>query len=214
MASTMFKSVGFHTGRACIIRLAVALSMLACTDVVLNSAANAETFTSAYTSTAAKDCRKGHSFKIDGDDYASDRVCPGIGGLVVLWQEDDLRGTISVGRTARAAAAEPAASQGFGAFNSTTDVIEWRLDGKRKPFAIIQRWHIADHENMTRDGRPGTYQRLVVTRLPQGPVCHVAYIDVKDNPNANDEARTVADQQARGFDCKESPAAKRDQSSN
>jgi hypothetical protein len=213
MASTMFKFTELYTaGRACI-QLSAALSMLICTDVGLNAAATAETFTSAYTSTAAKDCRKGHSFKIDGDDYASDRVCPGIGGLVVLWQEKDLRGTISVGRNVKAAAAEPAASQGFGAFNSTTDTIEWRLDGERKPFAIIQRWHIADPDNPTRDGRPGTSQRLVVTRLPPRPVCHVSYIDVKGNPNANDEARKVADETARGFDCKESPAAKRDQSS-
>jgi hypothetical protein len=197
----MFKPAEFHiAGRACT-RLGAALSMLACTDVVLMPTATAETFTSAYTSTAAKDCRKGHSFKIDGDDYASDRVCPGVGGFVVLWQEDDLRSTISVGRTAKAAAAEPAASQGFGAFNSTTDTIEWRLDGKAKPFAIMQRWHIADADNPTKDGRPATSQRLVVTRLPPGPVCHVAYIDVRGNPNANEEARRIADETARGFDC-------------
>jgi hypothetical protein len=212
MASTMSKFSEFHiVGQACI-RLGAALSMLACTDVVLMPVATAQTPTSVYTSTAAKDCRKGHSFKIDGDDYASDRVCPGVGGLVVLWQEEDLRGTISVGRTAKAAAAEPAASQGFDAFNSTTNTIEWRLDGKRKPFAIIQRWHIADHENPARDGRPGTKQTLVVTRLPPGPVCHVADIEVKGNPNANEEARKIADETARGFDCKESPAAQRDTS--
>jgi hypothetical protein len=198
--------------RACI-GLGTALSVLACTDVVLNAAAKAETFTSVYTSTAAKDCRKGHSFKIDGDDYASDRTCPGVGGFVVLRQEEDLRETISVGRTASAAAAEPAASQGFGAFNSTTDTVEWRLDAKGKPFAIIQRWHIADADNPTRDGRPGTSQRLIVTRLPPGPVCHIAYIEVRGNPTANEEARKIADEQARNFDCRESPAAKRDTSS-
>ena len=57
--------------------------------------------------------------------------------------------------------------------------------------------------------RPGTRQMLVVTRLPPGPVCHVAHIEVKGNPNANEEARKVADQLARGFNCDESPAAKR-----
>jgi hypothetical protein len=132
----------------------------------------------------------------------------------VLWQESDLRGTISVGRTAKAAAVEPAASQGFEAFNSTTDTIEWRLDGKARPFAIIQRWHIADADNPTKDGRPGTFQRLVVTRLPPGPVCHVVYIEVKGNPNANEEARRIADETARDFDCEKSPALKREQSSN
>jgi hypothetical protein len=42
---------------------------------------------------------------------------------------------------------------------------------------------------------------LVVTRLPPGAVCHVAYIDVKANPNANELARKAADELARDFHC-------------
>ena len=42
---------------------------------------------------------------------------------------------------------------------------------------------------------------LVVTRLPPGPVCHVAYVDVKANPDANELARKAADEVARGFRC-------------
>jgi hypothetical protein len=42
---------------------------------------------------------------------------------------------------------------------------------------------------------------LVVTRLPPGPVCHVAYIDVQANPHANELARKAADELARGFNC-------------
>ena len=212
MEGCMFHLPRRRLARRVSIGLGTVLLMPVGSDVGLVAAAKAEAVTSAYTSTAAKDCRKGHNFKVDGDDYASDRVCPGLGGLVVLWQEDDLRGTISVGRTASAAKAEPAAAQGFGAFNSTTDTIEWRLAGG-KPFAIIQRWHIADAENPGKDGRPGTKQMMVVTRLPPGPVCHVAYVEVKGNPNANKEARKIADEQARGFNCKDSPAAKRDASS-
>ncbi len=41
---------------------------------------------------------------------------------------------------------------------------------------------------------------LVVTRLPPGAVCHVAYVDVKANPNANEVARQAADK-ARDFNC-------------
>jgi hypothetical protein len=42
---------------------------------------------------------------------------------------------------------------------------------------------------------------LAVTRLAPGPVCHVAYIDVKANPNANELARKAADETARSFLC-------------
>jgi hypothetical protein len=37
--------------------------------------------------------------------------------------------------------------------------------------------------------------------LPPGAVCHVAYVDVKANPNANEVARDAADRLAKTFDC-------------
>jgi hypothetical protein len=165
------------------------------------SLAAADGVSSVYSSTADKDCRKLSHLKVDGDDYASERTCRGPSGLVVVKNEDDLRETISVGRSGNAAASEPAASQGFGPFNSTTNTIEWRMaDGR--PFAMIQRWHIADNDDPEKNGRPKTKQMLVVTRLPPGAVCHVAYIDVKANPDANEVARKAADELAPGFDCK------------
>ena len=118
----------------------------------------------------------------------------------MLVSEDDLRETVSVGRNRAAAAREPAAQSWFGPFNSTTATVEWRaLDGK--PFAIIQRWHIADNSDEDSSGRPIAKPLLAVTRLPPGPVCHVAYIDVQANPDANELARKAADEAARGFQC-------------
>ncbi len=67
---------------------------------------------------------------------------------------------------------------------------------------MIQRWHIADNDDPEKNGRPKSKQMLVVTRLPPGAVCHVAYIDVTANPQANELARKAADELARGFDCK------------
>ncbi|MDB5500990.1 MAG: hypothetical protein JWR89_892 [Tardiphaga sp.] len=174
-----------------------AIAALAC---AVGSAAASDGVTSTYTSTADKDCRKLSSFKIDGDDYASEYLCPGYAGLKVLKQEDDLREKISVGRSAGAAAREPAAAQGFGPFNSTTNSVEWRVANGR-PFAMIQRWHIADNDDPDKTGRPQAKQMLVVTRLPPGAVCHVAYIDVTANADANEIARKAADEVARGFGC-------------
>lgn len=162
------------------------------------SPANAQTFSSSYTSSAPKDCRTiGKSSKLDG---SATRACPGKSGLVVLISEDDLRETVSVGRNHKAAAREPASQVWFGPFNSTAHTIEWRaVDGK--PFAIIQRWLIADNADADRRGRPAAKPMLAVTRLPPGPVCHVAYVDGLANRNPNELAREAADKYARDFNC-------------
>ena len=161
----------------------------------LISPVSAQTFSSSYTSSAEKDCRTIGKPK----DVSTKQVCPGKSGLVVLISEDDLRQTVSVGPDHVAAAKEPAAETWFAPFNSTGQTVEWRaVDGK--PFAIIQRWLIADNDD-TKAGSPISKPMLAVTRLPPGPVCHVAYIDGQANRNANELARQAADEFARDFKC-------------
>lgn len=174
----------------------IGLAVLAL-GIGLNGAA-AQSMGSSYTSTAPKDCRQiGKPGELDG---STTRACPGKNGLIVLIAEDDLREIVSVGRNRKAAAEEPAAKVWFGPFNSSETTIEWRaMDAK--PFAIIQRWHIADNNDPDKQGRPNTKAMLVVTRLPPGPVCHVAYVDAIANPAANELARKAADDFARSFTC-------------
>src|SRR5215470_16734055 len=176
----------------------LAIPALLAAVFALISPANAQTFSSSYTSTAPKDCRPvGKPSKLDG---STTQVCPGKSGLVVLIGEGDLRETVSVGRSREAAAKEPAAETWFGPFNSTAHTVEWRaVDGR--PFAIIQRWLIADNDDADKTGRPTSKPMLAVTRLPPGPVCHVAYVDGQANRNANELARQAADQFARDFKC-------------
>jgi hypothetical protein len=157
--------------------------------------ADAQSLSSLYTSTAEKDCRVK-----DAPPDGSISICPGKGGLIVVLTEADARQTVSVGRNPKAADNEPAANQSFRPFNSTTNTVEWRI-ANGKPFAIIQRWHISDNEEQDKHGRPVGRNLLVVTRLPPGPVCHVAYIDARANPNPNELARKVADEAARDFQC-------------
>jgi hypothetical protein len=176
----------------------IALALLICADSGLVSTADAQTIGSTYTSTNPKDCRV--SGAGNGVDDSTTRFCSGKAGLGVLVNEDDLREAVSVGRSRAAAAREPAAQLWFGPFNSTTTTVEWRTQGG-KPFAIIQRWHLADNDDEDRNGRPTAKTMLVVTRLPPGPACHVAYVDVKANPTANELARKAADEFARGFKC-------------
>ena len=177
--------------------IATTLSLVAVSAaMVLQS--NAETIGSSYTSTAPKDCRVKSAG--NGVDDSTIRVCPGKDGLIVLISEDDLREAVSVGRNRLGASKEPAAQSWFGPFNSTTNTIEWRSANGR-PFAIIQRWHIADNADQDKSGRPIAKPMLAVTRLSPGPVCHVAYVDVQANPDANELARRAADDLARKFKC-------------
>jgi hypothetical protein len=158
----------------------------------------AQSMGSTYSSTAPKDCRQiGKPSELDG---STTRVCPGKDGLIVLIAEDDLREIVSVGRNRKAAAEEPAAKVWFAPFNSSEATVEWRSAGT-KPIAMIQRWHIADGTDPDKQGRPNTKAMLVVTRLPPGPVCHVAYVDAIANPTANELARKAADDFARSFTC-------------
>ena len=164
----------------------------------LISAARAQTFSSSYTSSAEKDCRTiGKPWDPNGSTM---QVCPGKSGLVVVISEDDLRQTVSVGPDRAAAGKEPAAEAWFAPFNSTVNTVEWRaVDGK--PFAIIQRWLIADNNDLDKAGTPTSKPMLAVTRLPPGPVCHVAYVDGQANRNPNELARQAADEFARDFKC-------------
>jgi hypothetical protein len=178
--------------------LAVIVTMTLCARATPVRAQAAETI-STYTSTAKKDCKVIPPAK-DDPDPGFHHICPGMGGLIVSNIEGDLREVVSVGRGRAAAEKEPAAKAFFGPFSSTTNTIEWRHPKGGAPFAIIQRWHLADNDDPGPDNRPRTKQMLVVTRLPPGPVCHVAYVDVKANANANEIARQAADK-ARDFTC-------------
>jgi hypothetical protein len=183
-----------------------AICACALAGTMVAGALAAEEFVSSYTSTAANLCKKVQGSKgADEGDWGV-RSCPGLAGFIVRMTEDDLRMTVSFGRSMAAAKKEPAARQGFGPFNLVNDRLEWRsVKGAPQPFAIIQRWLIADNESPDKNGRPLSVGLLVVTRLAPGSVCHAAYIDVRANPNAIAIARQAADEKARTFDCAGKP---------
>lgn len=166
--------------------------------------ASAQAPTSQYTSAKDKDCRVAEKNKPKEEMPWTTQSCKGVGGLVTRIFDADERQTVSFGKTIATAAKEPAAEQGFGPFNHVHNVIEWRLrDGK--PFATIQRWFVADNDNMDKDGRPKDAQILVVMRL--SPACHVAYIDANANADANVLARQAADDKATAFTCNKDEVA-------
>jgi hypothetical protein len=161
----------------------------------------AENFESHYTSVAIEKCRTVDEAK-PGEGEWHIWSCKGRAGLVVVRAEADLREIVSVGRSVEAAREEPAAKTWFGPFNIAGDTIEWRsIKGAKAPFAIIQRWTLSDSENPDNEGAPKPYGLMVITRLPPGPVCHVALVDANENADHNVLARRVADEHARVFRC-------------
>jgi len=176
-----------------------AIFAVALATAIATSAA-AQDAESHYTSTAEKACKTIDKAKESEGDWVV-LGCPGRAGLVIRITEDDLRTTVSAGRTQAAADDEPAAGQGFPPFNRVGDTLEWRGVKGGAPFALIQRWFLSDSQNPDADGRPRPVGLMVVTRLPPGPACHVAYVDVRANPDANALARRAADEHARTFRC-------------
>jgi hypothetical protein len=176
----------------------MALAALSAALTLASGTAAQAAFGSSYSTTAAANCWSADGNK-NADDHMS-RICRGKAGLVVFVSVDDLRETVSVGHQRAEAAAEPAARAWFGPFSSAAPRVEWRMAGSM-PFAIIQRWQIADQSDQDKSGRPRDKALLVVTRLAPGGVCHTAYVDVSANPNANELARQAADKDARGFGC-------------
>ena len=180
--------------------VALALSGLAVATFA-SHAAPQSIVVSSYSSLAAANCWIEGPPPLRVEDSPT-RVCRGKATLVVLVSKDDKRETVSVGHNRVEAANEPAAQTFFGPFNSALPAIEWRIAGNN-PLAMIQRWRIADvvDQTMSNGGGPAAKPLLVVSRLPPGGVCPVAYVDAEANPNADELARQAADQIARDFKC-------------
>ena len=163
--------------------------------------ARAEEIANQVISADVEKCRKFDSVRVDDSEPYAAWICSGVAGYKVTVTDDDLRTTVSVGTNIRRAQKEPAANQSFGPFNSAHERIVWRGRKGAKPFAILQRWTIADQENLDKNGRPSGVDLFIVTRLPPGPVCHVAYVDASANDEAEALARRAADAHARKFRC-------------
>jgi hypothetical protein len=129
--------------------------------------------------------------------------CDGLPDYPVYLAEGDLRFYMSFGPRAEK---QKAATQTLGPFNTVFRdkrnriTIEWRYvrrGGKDLPYAAIVRYFTS------RDGTKG--QALIVTRISDQEACHVAYVDALANPSAIALARSIADERARTFSCKDEP---------
>lgn len=120
--------------------------------------------------------------------------CDGYRGVPVRVAEGNLRYFLGYGRNG---AEQCSSRQTLGPFHTIGKTLEWRVmrefPGHLTPVATILRYRT------DADGRTGEY--LVVTRLDGTQACHMAYVDVRAQKDANVLARQAADRYGPTFDC-------------
>lgn len=163
----------------------------------LSAAARAEEIVSAYTDIDVDKGCTTFDLNEEGGEFAN-IACNGYGGYPVLIYAADLRESIYYGFP-------PAGDhvwESFAAFNSTGPKIEWRVskDGNRTiPFATIHRWFVSDAEDA--DKRTEVLVVSKVGQVGEQAGCTVGLVLASGNPQANETARRIADEQAREFAC-------------
>lgn len=158
---------------------------------------SAAEISSAYTDLDLDKGCSTFSLNEEGGEFAN-MACNGWSGYPVLVYSGDLRESIFYGFPP---AGDPV-WESFDGFNSAGPKIEWRLEtdgGRTVPFATIHRWRVSDGDDPKR-----TTEVLVVEKVGQVDArdgCAVGLVMASGNPNANEMARRIADEQARDFAC-------------
>ncbi|MHB2267584.1 hypothetical protein [Aliihoeflea sp. PC F10.4] len=135
----------------------------------------------------------------DGEGDWADLICAGYRGYPVIVTYTDLRYVAYYGLPPEGQLPRQA---GFHPFNHPGTRIEWRMDrGERveEPFAAIHRWFISTGEEGARDMEILTVSK--VATMQDRAACFVGFVMASGNPEANVEARRIADENARDFDC-------------
>lgn len=168
--------------------------------VTLCQPAHAGAISSAYTDLDwEKDCVT-YAQAAQGDGDWADLACSGYRGYPVLVAYDDARESLFYGFPPSGDMV--AVWESFTGLNSSAGKIEWRVETDRDkavPFAVIHRRSISDPEDENK-----STEVLLVAKVGQMDArdgCTVGLVLATGNPQANDQARKLADEKARTFAC-------------
>lgn len=165
--------------------------------VALVAPTHAASIDSAYTDIADANCVTVDKAGADDGDWST-TVCAGFMGFPVVIDSSDARESVSYGFSPF----PDKQWESFDGFNSAGKKIEWRLlrDGEKTiPFATISRWSVADPEDPEQN-----MEVLVVSKVGQinkREICVVGLVRASGNPDANELARKIADEQVDQFSC-------------
>ena len=165
----------------------------------LCQAAHADGISSAYTDLDwKKDCVT-YAKAEEGEGDWANLACSGYRGYPVLVAYDDARESLYYGFPSDDMTA---VWESFSGFNSAGPKVEWRIETTGDiviPFAAIHRRSIGNPED---ENKPT--EVLVVAKVAQPEAhegCTVGLVLATGNPQANDQARKLADDKARSFAC-------------
>jgi len=163
-------------------------------------AAHADGISSVYTDLdSQKDCVT-YAQAQEGDGDWAELACSGYRGYPVLIAYDDDRESLFYGFPP--GGDMTTAWESFSGLNSSGAKVEWRIESKGDvaiPFAVIHRRSIANLED---ENKP--IEVLLVAKVAQMDArdsCTVGLVLATGNPQANDQARKLADEKAKTFAC-------------
>ncbi|WP_421915703.1 hypothetical protein [Mesorhizobium sp.] len=162
-------------------------------------AARAGEISSVYTDLDwKKDCVT-YARSGQGDGDWADLTCPGYRGYAVLIAYDDNRESLFYGFPP---SDMTSVWESFSGFNSAGPKVEWRIEtsgGTAVPFAAIHRRSVSGAEDA--DKKTDVLVVAKVGQMEARDGCTIGLVLATGNPDANDQARKLADDKARAFAC-------------
>ncbi|MDX8432662.1 hypothetical protein RFN25_04330 [Mesorhizobium abyssinicae] len=165
----------------------------------LCQAAHAGDISSVYTDLDwEKDCVT-YAQAAEGEGDWASLACSGYRGYPVLIGYDDARESLFYGFPS---SDMTSVWESFSGLNTAGPRVEWRIETNGDvalPFAVIHRREVSKP-----DGEDKPIQVLVVAKVAQPDTqqgCTVGLVLATGNPQANDQARKLADEKAKTFAC-------------
>jgi hypothetical protein len=162
-------------------------------------AAHAADIASAYTDLDSKTDCVTYAQAEQGDGDWANLVCSGYRGYPVLINYDDARESVYYGFPSDDMTA---VWESFSAFNGSGPKVEWRIETRGDiavPYAAIHRRSVSNPEDEKK-----SIDVLVVAKVAQPEQhegCTIGLVLATGNPQANDQARKLADEKAKTFAC-------------
>ncbi|MDX8537582.1 hypothetical protein RFM23_08110 [Mesorhizobium abyssinicae] len=165
----------------------------------LCQAAHAGDISSVYTDLDwEKDCVT-YAQAAEGEGDWASLACSGYRGYPVLIGYDDARESLFYGFPS---SDMTSVWESFSGLNTAGPKVEWRIETNGDvaiPFAVIHRREVSKP-----DGEDKPIQVLVVAKVAQPDTqqgCTIGLVLATGNPQANDQARKLADEKAKTFAC-------------